>query len=306
MSAVNRDTKTSSALIALARARRMQRALAHAALHRNTPLPTLRSSLGYITTTARVTEDATVLGHPSRDSAGPDVAGPLPHRSLALGHPSGVSSGQGVARPLPHDRSLALGHRMTVLGISRFDGVAYVIEEIGADDAPIVYRLYLRGPRQGHLVPLRAWYEHSENVGELRARIAALASTLEPVLSTACEPWMLSTRIVQRRALRVAGPSAGSELPIRKFTLQLVVEPVSGIGTSGRSTVTAFLSPHAQLTEVWSLASRDTCDAAIARVTFTGIPSGTGLTKDTVILLTSGLYGFEDPEQPVGSARQVA
>lgn len=256
MSAVSRDSKTSSALIALARARRMQRARAHASLHRNAPLPTLRSSLGYMTTTARVTEDAT-----------------------------------------------ALGHYMTVLGISREGGVAYVVEDIGADHAPIVYRLYLRGPRQGHLVPLRAWYEHSENVGELRARIAALAPTLEPVRPTACEPWMLSTRIVQRRALRVAGPSAHSELPIRKFALQLVVEPVSGSGPSGQSTVTAFLHPHAQLTEVWSLASRSEpggpCDVAIARVTFTGIPSGTGQTKDTVVLLTSGLYGVEDPDFPV-------
>ena len=30
----------------------------------------------------------------------------------------------------------------------------------------------------------------------------------------------------------------------------------------------------------------------IARVTFTGIPSGTGLSKDTVILLTAGLQGL--------------
>ena len=111
MSAVNRDTKTSSTLIALARSRRMQRALAHAMLHRNAPLPTLRSSLGYMTMTTmttRVTEGA------------------------------------------------ALGHSMTVLGISRFDGVAFVLEEIGGDNAPIVYRLYLRGPRQGHLVPVHA------------------------------------------------------------------------------------------------------------------------------------------------------
>ena len=56
MSAVNRDTKTSSTLIALARNRRMQRALAHASLHRNAAMPTLRSSLGYMTTTARVTD----------------------------------------------------------------------------------------------------------------------------------------------------------------------------------------------------------------------------------------------------------
>lgn len=253
MSAVNRDTKTSSALIAMARTRRMQRALAHAYLHRNAPMPTLRSSLGYMTATSRVT-----------------------------------------------DGGRALGHRMTVLGISRSGGIAYVVEELDGDDAPVVYRLYLRGPRQGHLVPLHAWYEHSEDVGELRARIARLAPTLEPVLPTAPEAWMLSTRIVQRRALRVAGPGACSELPIRKFALQLVVEPVSGLGPSGRSTVTAFLRPDAQLTEVWSLARHGDggapCDAALARVTFTGIPSGTGLTKDTVVLLTAGLDGIEDAD----------
>jgi hypothetical protein len=278
MSAVNRDTKTSSTLIALARTRRMQRALAHAYLHRNAPMPTLRSSLGYMTTTSRVTDDP------------------------ALGHPTGGPSGQGSG-PVSRARSGALGHRMTVLGIARFDGIAYVVEELDGDDGPIIYRLYLRGPRQGHLVPLHAWYEHSEDVGELRARIARLAPTLEPVLPIAPEAWMLSTRIVQRRALRVAAPGACSELPIRKFALQLVVEPVSGHGPSGRSTVTAFLRPHAQLTEVWSVASRPgddaPCDVALARVTFTGIPSGTGLTKDTVVLLTSGLYGVEDADPHV-------
>jgi hypothetical protein len=250
MTAVNRDAKTQATLIALARSRRLQRALAHAFLHRNAPLPTLRSSLGYMMSTARVTEDAS-----------------------------------------------GLGHRMTVLGVSRFDGIAYVIEDIGDDDAPIVYRLYLRGPRQGHMVPLHAWYDHSDNAHHIRTRIAALAPTLEPVLPAAPEAWMLSTRIIQRRALRVSGPDAGSELPIRKLTLQLVVEPVSGLGPSGRATATAFLRPQAQLTGVWSLPSTSEargagggtpCEAAIARVTFMGIPSGTGLTKDTLVLLTTG------------------
>lgn len=243
MSAVNRDAKTPASLIALARSRRMQRALAHAFLHRNAPLPTLRSSLGYMTTTARVTED------------GPTI-----------------------------------GHRMTVLGVSRFEGIAYVVEEIGGDDAPIVYRLYLRGPRLGHLVPLHAWYDHSDDAQHIRTRLARLAPTLEPVLPVATETWMLSTRIIQRRALRVAGPDAASELPIRKLTLQLVVEPVSGLGPSGRGTVTAFLHPRARLTEAWSLepCAADEPAVAIARVTFTGIPSGTGLTKDTVVLLTHG------------------
>ena len=237
---MNRDTKTQAALIALARTRRMQRALAHAYLHRDAPLPTLHSSLGYMTTTARVTDDA-----------------------------------------------VAIGHRMTVLGIAPLEGVAYIVEEIGDDGAPIVYRLYLRGARQGHLVPIHAWYEHGDDDDEIRVRIAALAPLLEPARPTTVEAWMLSTRIVQRRALRV---SACSSLPIRKYALQLVVEPVRGHGPSGRSTVTAFLSPHAHLAEVWSLArTADVpCDRAIARVTFTGIPSGPGPNKDTVVLLTAG------------------
>lgn len=246
MSAVSRDTKPPATLIALARTRRMQRALAHAYLHRDAPLPTLHSSLGYMTTTARVTDDAAEAGH-----------------------------------------------RMTVLGVAGCEGVAYVVEDIG-DGAPLVYRLYLRGPRQGHLVPLHAWYDQGDSPPAIRARIARLSPLLEPVLPTAPEAWMLSTRIVQRRALRIAGPGGCPSLPIRKFALQLVVEPVGGMGPSGRTTVTAFLSPHAQLTEVWSLARAGAdpagaaCDLAIARVTFTGIPSGTGLTKDTVVLLTSG------------------
>jgi hypothetical protein len=242
MSAVNRDTKTQSALIALARTRRMQRALAHAYLHRDAPLPTLHSSLGYMTTTARVTDDDD-----------------------------------------------AIGHRMSVLGIARPEGVAYIVEEIGDDSAPVVYRLYLRGARQGHLVPLHAWYEHGDDDDAIRTRIAALAPMLDPVRPVATEAWMLSTRIVQRRALRV---SACPSPPIRKYALQFVVEPVRGHGPSGRSTATAFLSPHARLAEVWSLArtTDEPCDLAIARVTFTGIPSGTGLSKDTVVLLTAGPF----------------
>jgi hypothetical protein len=234
---MNRDAKTQSALIALARTRRMQRALAHAYLHRGAPMPTLRSSLGYMTTTACVADDGALLGH-----------------------------------------------RMSILGVARAEGVAYVVEELGDDEAPIVYRLWLRGPREGHLVPLHAWYELAYDAVEIRARIAAIAPTLEPAMLTTSEAWMLSTRVVQRRALRVAGPAACDDLPIRKFALQLLVEPVSGHGPSGKTTVTAFLRPQAQLRDVWSLGT----GAAIARVTYTGIPSGIGLSKDTVVLLTSG------------------
>src|SRR5687768_2678248 len=222
----------------------MQRALAHAYLHRGAPMPTLRSSLGYMTSTATIA-----------------------------------------------DAAATRGHSMSVLGVSRSEGVANIVEELDANEAPIVYRLWLRGPRQGHLVPLHAWYEHEPNGAEIRARIAAIAPTLETVMLSTTEAWMLSTRVIQRRALRVG---ACADLPIRKFALQLMVEPVSGVGPSGKTTVTAFLRPQAQLAEVWSLSSGE----AIARVTYTGIPSGLGLAKDTVLLLTAGL-GDDYPDTQV-------
>lgn len=228
---MNRDAKTQTALLALARSRRMQRALAHAYIHRDAPLPTLRLSLGYMTSTACTTDDVN-----------------------------------------------GLGHRMMLLGVSSAEGVAYVVEEMGGNEAPIIYRLWLKGARTGHLVPIHAWYEQTNDAAEIRARIAAIATTLDPAGVTTREAWMLSTRVVQRRALRVAG----REAPIRKFALQLRVEPVSGHGPSGHTTVTAFLRPGATLEEVWSIPG----DAAIARVTYTGIPSGLGLSKDTMILLT--------------------
>jgi hypothetical protein len=230
--AVNRDAKTQTALIALARTRRMQRAFAHAYIHRDAPLPGLRLSLGYMTTTATTADEVT-----------------------------------------------GLGHSMSILGVSRAEGVAYVVEELGANEAPIIYRLWLVGPRKGFLVPIHAWYEQCDDAAEIRARIASIATTLEPAGKTTTEAWMLSTRVVQRRALRVAG----GEAPIRKFALQLRVEPVSGHGASGHTTVTAFLRPGATLAEVWSLPGSG---EAIARVTYTGIPNGLGLPKDTMILLT--------------------
>lgn len=228
---MNRDAKTQTALIALARTRRMQRAIAHAYIHRDAPLPSLRHSLGFMTSTASTSEEQ-----------------------------------DGV------------GHTMSLLGVARSEGVAYVVEELGAADAPIIYRLWLRGPRQGHLVPIHAWYEQCDDPREIRARIAAIATSLEPVPRTTTEAWMLSTRVVQRRALRVAG--GGS--PIRKFALQLRVEPVSGHGASGHTTVTAFLRPQAHLAEVWTLEP----GVAAARVTYTGVPNGLGLPKDTIVLLT--------------------
>jgi hypothetical protein len=233
VAAVNSDLKPpSSTLLALARTRRLQRAVAHAYLHRNDPIPTLRGTLEFVTDTLRVTDDV------------------------------------GDVR----------GHIMQVLGVARAERIVYVVEDLGEDTAPIAYRLYLGGARRGYLVPIRAWYQREPNAGEIRTRIAAIAATLEPVAPANPEAWMLSTRVVQHRALKIAPPSRAA---IRKFALQLKVEPVRKDGPSGHATVTAFLSPNATLAEVWSVGD----DQAIARVTYTGIPSGVGVTKDAVILL---------------------
>lgn len=223
----------------------MQRALAHAYLHKGDPMPTLRNSLGYMTMTT--------------------ATGGIPDH--------------------------AEGHRMSVLGVARIEGVAYVLEELGSGEAPVVYRLWLDGPRAGHLVPLHSWYERDATEHEIRSRARALRATLEPAVAATTEAWMLSTRIVQRRALRLGSEADGCEVlpPIRKYALQLVVEPVSGHAPSGKTTVTAFLRPHARLAEVWSLPFDG---VALARVTYTGIPQGTGGAKDTVVLLTSGIGGM--------------
>ncbi|HUS30384.1 MAG TPA: hypothetical protein VMZ53_17870 [Kofleriaceae bacterium] len=231
---MNRDAKTQTSLIALARTRRMQRALAHAYIHRDAPMPTLRTSLGFMTSTSTTTDEVT-----------------------------------------------GVGHQMSLLGVAAAEGVAYVVEELGEWEAPIIYRLWLRGPRAGHLVPIHAWYEQCSDASEIRARIASIATTLERAQNVTPEAWMLSTRIVQRRALRIG---TGGEAPIRKFALQLRVEPVSGYGSSGHTTVTAFLRPGAVLREVWSVPGFP--GLAIARVTYTGIPNGLGLTKDTMVLLS--------------------
>jgi hypothetical protein len=233
VAAVTRNLETPpSHLLALARSRRLQRAIAHAYLHRNDAMPTLRGTLEFVTDTLRVTDEVA-----------------------------------------PASR-----HVMQVLGVAADERVAYVVEELGEPHAPIVYRLYLDGARAGCLVPIRAWYVRRYGAAEIRARIAAIAATLAPVAPANPEAWMLSTRVVQHRALRIAPPSRAC---IRKFALQLKVEPVGGDGASGHATVTAFLSPTATLAEVWTIGDGQ----AVARVTYTGIPSGVGVAKDTVLLL---------------------
>ena len=218
---MNRDLKTQSALLALARTRRMQRAMAHAYLHRSEPPGTLRGALEFVTETACVTEDV-----------------------------GGQAGG--------------IGHAMWIAGVDASARVAYVVEELGGDDAPprvtgtigagppapIVYRLWLEGPRHGHLVPIHAWYEQAEDATEITFGSSASrvdhARRSSPVVRTTTEAWMLSTRVVQ-----AAGDPDRATTSIRKFALQLAIEPTkAAMARSGKETpVTAFLRPNASLAD---------------------------------------------------------
>jgi hypothetical protein len=95
----------------------------------------------------------------------------------------------------------------------------------------------------------------------------------------------VTTRVVQRRALKL--PDGGR--PIRKFALQLTVEPVITTADSvrGRTVVTSYLRPRAQLDAVWAIPGEP---LALARVTYVGVPEGIGLDKQVALLVGRDLH----------------
>ncbi len=101
---------------------------------------------------------------------------------------------------------------------------------------------------------------------------------------------MLSTRVVQRRALRTSATVRRRSASSRSSSSW---SHVSSVGPSGKTTVTAFLHPQAHLAEVFALRG----NMALARVTYTGIPSGMGQMKDTVVLL-SGTDDIDSHDLP--------
>jgi hypothetical protein len=110
-------------------------------------------------------------------------------------------------------------------------------------------------------------------------RVAALRATLEPLEPIEADAYLLTTRVIQRRALRVAdGP------PIRKFTLTLSVEPIAGDpdpAPAGKVAVTAYLRARAALDQVWLVPGTE---LALARVTYLGVPSEIGHDKQAAVL----------------------
>ena len=156
-------------------------------------------------------------------------------------------------------------HRMEVLGYHRGERAVYLREEVGAA-LPLVHVVRTRGEHWGRMIALR---DAGGRLDELTRM-----EEIEP------DAWSLTTRVVQRRALRL--PDGGR--PIRKFAVQLTVEPVIGGDEAirGRTVVTAYLRPRAHLARMWAIPGEP---LALARVTYVGVPEGVGLDKHVALLV---------------------
>lgn len=192
-----------------------------------------------------------------------------------------------VAAPLPAARG---AHRLDVLGYHRGERAIYLREEVGAG-VPVIHVLRTRGEHAGRMVPLRSWYEVDDEApptalaDRLRDRLRALGGELIPLDEIDPDAWSLTTRVVQRRALRM--PDGGR--PIRKFAVQLTVEPLiaGGPGRIARTVVTAYLRPRAHLDRTWAVPGEHW---ALARVTYVGVPEGVGLDKHVGLLVGRDLH----------------
>lgn len=161
-------------------------------------------------------------------------------------------------------------HRMEVLGYHRGERAVYLREDVGAPMA-ITHVVRTRGEHAGRMIALS---KPPSALAEL-----VRMSEIEP------DAWSLTTRVVQRRALRM--PDGGR--PIRKFAVQLTVEPVIGGADAlcGRTVVTAYLRPRAQLDRMWAVPGEP---LALARVTYVGVPEGVGLDKHVAMLVGRDLH----------------
>lgn len=195
-----------------------------------------------------------------------------------------LTSTAATAAPLP---TVHGAHRLDVLGYHRGEHAVYLREEVGAG-VPIVHVVRTRGSMAGRMIAMHSWYEGADRVetaDRVQARLEALAVVLAPMAALEHDLWMLTTRVVQRRALRL--PEGGR--PIRKFALQLSVEPVVATEDSirARTVVTAYLRPRARLDSVFAVPGEG---LAVARVTYVGVPEGIGLDKQVALLVGRDLH----------------
>ena len=115
--------------------------------------------------------------------------------------------------------------------------------------------------------------------------LARMKVELTPLAPLPLAGFELTTRVIQRRGLRVS--SDGS--PIRKFALSLGVrQQVGGFtAAAGRQVVTAYLRPRAALRQGFALPGGA---GAVAIVTVCGTPLGVGADRDAAVQVTPPLH----------------
>ena len=176
-------------------------------------------------------------------------------------------------------RTEATSHQLEVLGFDREHRTIYMTEDLGGP-TPLVQVMHTDGEHAGRMTVAHSLYDGAKDEVAARVadRVAELRETLEPLDAIESDAYLLTTRVIQRRALRVAGGP-----PIRKFTLTLSVEPIVGEqpAPAGKTAVTAYLRARASLDRVWLVPRTD---LALARVTYLGVPSEIGHDKQVAVL----------------------
>lgn len=157
-------------------------------------------------------------------------------------------------------------HALEILGHDRSTGRIFLRERCGA--ASTIAVLATSGGAAGATIPLAPGTRAAER-------------PLQPLEETDARGWQLTTRVIQRRGLRVLGDDA----PIRKFALGLTVRQRLGGGVvaQGRVVTTAYLRPRAALASVWLVPG---AALAVAVVTYCGVPTGIGVDKQVAVLAT--------------------
>ncbi len=154
--------------------------------------------------------------------------------------------------------------RLEVVGYDRAAGRIVLREHVGAEVTTSV--LATAGASAGSIISLGRG-----------ARVPSRALlALEPAT---LHGWELTTRVIQRRGLRVFGDST----PIRKFALALTVQQrLGGVAVArGRVVATAYLRPRAALTSIWLVPGEP---LAVALVSCCGVPTGVGVDKEIAVL----------------------
>lgn len=161
------------------------------------------------------------------------------------------------------------------------------LEVIGYD--PVAHRILGRertGERVTAAIVIPTRGEHAGAPMALAPdALPRLAGELVALVPVSTSGFELTTRVVQRRGLRLTEELA----PIRKFALALGVRRhLGGIAiAAGRQMVVAYLRPRATLRQIWTLPG-GAGDLAI--VTYCGSPIGLGADRDAAVLVAPAMH----------------